>query len=101
MLNEVDLQDIPERGKFGCDPTETSIFCEATLGDFMKSSIRTAEVNGWPKGDPKNSKQAGSYLSSMNSKIKGMHLENVMCVSRGKRLFLMKTVIRKEALSHA
>lgn len=96
MLKEIDAREIPERGKWGADPTETSIFCEETLHDFMASEIKTAEVEGWPKGDPRDTKQATSYFSSLQSKIKCMGLENVSCIMRGKRLFLMKTIIRKE-----
>lgn len=96
MLKEVEVSEIPERGKFGCEPSDTSMFCEKTLRDFMASKIKTAEVEGWPKGAPRNSKQACSYQSSMKSKIRVMKLENVSCILRGKRLFLMKTIITKE-----
>ena len=95
MLKEIDITDIPDRREFGCAPTPTSIFCEKTLGDFMASPVTTAEVVGWSDGQPRNCKKASSYASAMQSKIKHMKLDNVQCVMRGKRIFIMKTIVRK------
>ena len=95
MIKEVDIYEIPEKGKWGSPVTETSKFCESTLSEFMRSGIKTAEVTGWPGGDPANSKQASSKHSSMKSKINTMKLDGVDCILRGKRIFIMKTIVRK------
>ncbi len=95
MIKEIDIAELPEKKRFGCGPTETSEFCGRTLDEFMRSDIKTAEVTGWPGGDPTTSKKAASLLSSMQSKIRNKKLEGVECVIRGKRIFIMKTIVRK------
>ena len=95
MLKEIDISEMPEKKSWGRGPTEVSKFCGRTLDEFMRSDIRTAEVTGWPGGDPTTNKQAASRLSSMQSKIRTRKLEGVECVIRGKRIFVMKTIVRK------
>lgn len=95
MLKEIDISEVPEKGTFGVAPTEVSLFCGCTLDEFMASEIKTAEVTGWPGGDPKTNREAASRLSSMRSKIRSKKLDGVECVLRGKRIFVMKTTVRK------
>lgn len=95
MLREITIEELPEANIMNLEPTPDGLFAEEAVLNFATSEIMIAEVIGWPTGDPTDSKDASRKQALLNNKIRKHKLEGVNALSRQKRLFLQKTIIRK------
>lgn len=95
MLREMALSEIPEKQSFGNEVSADGLFAESTLLDFCNSGMMLAEVDGWPSGAPRSSKETARYVSLLTAKIKKHKKHDVSCFQRGRRVFLQKTIVYK------
>jgi len=95
MLKEMTMSEIPEKKDFGQGLTPDGIFAESTLMDFCNSGMMLAEIEGWPSGAPKSSKETSRYVSILNGKIRKHKRDDITCFQRGRRVFLQKTLVYK------
>lgn len=89
MIREV--EKLPEKCR-GNNRRKTpmSVFCEKTIREFVESGMRVAVVTGFPGGDPSNSREANSKVSSMGPKLKAMGVDGVSVFIRNHSIYLVK-----------